>query len=106
MLCLSTDSNVPQIPYESLVMGSKIGEGSFESVHKAHWHSTPVAVKTLKIRRIKLVPKALAREVKVLSKVRHPHIILFMAYSVSNSALHLVSEYIPGSNWTTYSSVM
>ncbi|XP_060572655.1 probable serine/threonine-protein kinase DDB_G0267514 [Ruditapes philippinarum] len=97
-LNFSTDVNVPEIPYDSLCMGPKIGEGSFGTVHLAHYLFTPVAIKTVKIRRIKLVQKALEREVKVLSRVRHPHIILFMGYSVYNNALHIVSEYIKGSN--------
>ncbi|XP_060561002.1 uncharacterized protein LOC132720799 [Ruditapes philippinarum] len=93
-LNFSTDVNVPEIPYDSLCMGPKIGEGSFGTVHLAHYLFTPVSIKTVKIRRIKLVQKALEREVKVLRRVRHPHSILFMGYSVYNNALHIVSEYI------------
>ena len=37
-----------EISWEEILMGSKIGSGSFGTVYKAHWHG-PVAVKILNV---------------------------------------------------------
>ena len=47
---------------------------------------------------MKLVQKALEREVNVLSRIRYPNIVLFVAHSFDNNAFHIVSEYTQCSN--------
>lgn len=41
--------NLQNIPAEEILMGPRIGSGSFGTVYRAHWHG-PVAVKILKVK--------------------------------------------------------
>ncbi|XP_043204565.1 raf homolog serine/threonine-protein kinase Raf-like isoform X2 [Amphibalanus amphitrite] len=67
-----------EISWEEILMGNKIGSGSFGTVYKAHWHG-PVAVKILNVNDPS--PAQLAafnNEVAALRKTRHVNILLFM----------------------------
>ncbi|XP_066588348.1 raf homolog serine/threonine-protein kinase Raf isoform X3 [Prorops nasuta] len=60
-----------EIPADEILVGPRIGSGSFGTVYKAHWHG-PVAVKTLNVK----IPttaqlQAFKNEVAVLRKTRH-----------------------------------
>ena len=83
-------------PFLNLTKGPQIVEGSFGTVHMSHWLFTPVAVKTVKIRRMKLV------QVNVLRRIRYPNKVLFVAHSFNNNAFHIVSEHTQCSNVTVY----
>lgn len=86
-----------EILMDEILMGPRIGSGSFGTVYKAHWHG-PVAVKTLNVK----IPtsaqlQAFKNEVAVLRKTRHVNILLFMG-CVSKPQLAIVTQWCEGSS--------
>ncbi|KAL1461554.1 hypothetical protein WDU94_013439 [Cyamophila willieti] len=86
-----------EIPKEEILVGSRIGSGSFGTVYKAHWHG-PVAVKTLNVKDPTPAQlQAFKNEVAVLRKTRHVNILLFMGV-VSRPQLSIVTQWCDGSS--------
>ncbi|XP_078045033.1 serine/threonine kinase raf oncogene [Augochlora pura] len=86
-----------EIPADEILIGARIGSGSFGTVYKAHWHG-PVAVKTLNVK----IPtdaqlQAFKNEVAVLRKTRHVNVLLFMG-CVSKPQLAIVTQWCEGSS--------
>ncbi|XP_030763007.1 raf homolog serine/threonine-protein kinase Raf [Sitophilus oryzae] len=86
-----------EIPADEILVGARVGSGSFGTVYKAHWHG-PVAVKTLNVK----IPtaaqlQAFKNEVAVLRKTRHVNILLFMG-CVSKPQLAIVTQWCDGSS--------
>ncbi|XP_043253990.1 raf homolog serine/threonine-protein kinase Raf [Colletes gigas] len=86
-----------EIPADEILIGLRIGSGSFGTVYKAHWHG-PVAVKMLNVK----IPtaaqlQAFKNEVAVLRKTRHVNILLFMG-CVSKPQLAIVTQWCEGSS--------
>ncbi|KAF5276825.1 hypothetical protein FQA39_LY06377 [Lamprigera yunnana] len=86
-----------EIPADEILVGPRVGSGSFGTVYKAHWHG-PVAVKTLNVK----IPttsqlQAFKNEVAVLRKTRHVNILLFMG-CVSKPKLAIVTQWCEGSS--------
>lgn len=86
-----------EIPADEILVGTRIGSGSFGTVYKAHWHG-PVAVKMLNVK----IPttaqlQAFKNEVAVLRKTRHVNILLFMG-CVSKPQLAIVTQWCEGSS--------
>ncbi|KAK0083681.1 hypothetical protein PV325_008406 [Microctonus aethiopoides] len=86
-----------EIPADEILVGPRIGSGSFGTVYKAHWHG-PVAVKTLNVK----IPttaqlQAFKNEVAVLRKTRHVNILLFMG-CVSKPRWAIVTQWCEGSS--------
>ncbi|GBP17326.1 hypothetical protein EVAR_17814_1 [Eumeta japonica] len=82
---------------EEILLGPRIGSGSFGTVYKAHWHG-PVAVKTLNVKTPTPVQlQAFKNEVAVLRKTRHCNILLFMG-CVSKPSLAIVTQWCEGSS--------
>ncbi|XP_050305531.1 raf homolog serine/threonine-protein kinase Raf [Anthonomus grandis grandis] len=86
-----------EIPADEILVGNRVGSGSFGTVYKAHWHG-PVAVKTLNVK-IPTVQQlqAFKNEVTVLRKTRHVNILLFMG-CVSKPQLAIVTQWCDGSS--------
>ncbi|XP_066248445.1 raf homolog serine/threonine-protein kinase Raf [Euwallacea similis] len=86
-----------EIPADEILVGNRVGSGSFGTVYKAHWHG-PVAVKTLNVK-IPTVAQlqAFKNEVAVLRKTRHVNILLFMG-CVSKPQLAIVTQWCDGSS--------
>lgn len=86
-----------EIPADEILVGSRVGSGSFGTVYKAHWHG-PVAVKTLNVK-IPTVAQlqAFKNEVAVLRKTRHVNILLFMG-CVSKPKLAIVTQWCESSS--------
>lgn len=86
-----------EIPADEILVGSRVGSGSFGTVYKAHWHG-PVAVKTLNVKIPTLAQlQAFKNEVSVLRKTRHVNILLFMG-CVSKPQLAIVTQWCEGSS--------
>jgi hypothetical protein len=68
-----------------LKMIQPLGEGSFGQVWKAKWREEEVAVKTLtsEVCDSKAARQAFLNEMKIMSQLRHPNVVLFMAASVT-----------------------
>ncbi|RXI01945.1 hypothetical protein DVH24_015294 [Malus domestica] len=91
-----------EIPWEDLVIGERIGLGSYGEVYHADWHGTEVAVK--KFLDQDFSGAALAefkREVTFLSlvrimrRLRHPNVVLFMGAVTRPPNLSIITEFLP-----------
>ncbi|XP_046407232.1 raf homolog serine/threonine-protein kinase Raf isoform X2 [Ischnura elegans] len=86
-----------EIPADEILIGNRIGSGSFGTVYKGHWHG-PVAVKTLNVKDPTPAQlQAFKNEVAVLRKTRHVNILLFMG-CVSKPQLAIVTQWCEGSS--------
>ncbi|XP_071806054.1 serine/threonine-protein kinase A-Raf-like isoform X2 [Asterias amurensis] len=86
-----------EIPTEEIMMGPRIGSGSFGTVFKGHWHG-PVAVKRLNVTDPTASQlQAFKNEVAVLRKTRHANILLFMGCT-SKPQLSIVTQWCEGSS--------
>lgn len=86
-----------EIPANEILVGARIGSGSFGTVYKAHWHG-PIAVKTLNvINPTEAQLEAFKNEVAVLRKTRHVNILLFMG-CVGKPRLAIVTQWCEGSS--------
>lgn len=82
---------------EEILIGQRIGSGSYGTVYKGHWHG-PVAVKTLNVKDPTPAQlQAFKNEVGVLRKTRHLNILLFMG-CVSKPQLAIVTQWCEGSS--------
>lgn len=83
------------IQAEEILVGERIGSGSFGTVYKAVWYG-PVAVKTLNVRTPSVAQmEAFQNEVAMLKKTRHSNILLFMG-CVSTPSLAIVTQWCEG----------
>ncbi|KAK8392649.1 hypothetical protein O3P69_014822 [Scylla paramamosain] len=86
-----------EIPVDEILIGPRIGSGSFGTVYRGHWHG-PVAVKTLNVRDPTPAQySAFKNEVSVLKKTRHVNILLFMG-CVKTQQLAIVTQWCEGSS--------
>jgi len=86
-----------EIPADEILIGPRIGSGSFGTVYRGHWHG-PVAVKTLNVKDPTPAQlQAFKNEVAVLRKTRHVNILLFMG-CVSKPQLAIVTQWCEGSS--------
>lgn len=70
-----------------------IGSGGYGTVYEGMWKSTPVAIKVLEFDTP--VPRVMAiKEIDIMSRMRHPNIVLFMAASIQRERIHIVMEYL------------
>ena len=85
------------IDASEILMGPRIGSGSFGTVYKAHWHG-PIAVKTSNVKTpTNAQLQAFKNEVAMLKKTRHCNILLFMG-CVSKPSLAIVTQWCEGSS--------
>ncbi|KAL8136326.1 hypothetical protein V2J09_002327 [Rumex salicifolius] len=85
-----------EIPWEDLVIGERIGLGSYGEVYHADWNGTEVAVK--KFLDQDFSGAALAefkREVRIMRRLRHPNVVMFMGAITRPPNLSIISEYLP-----------
>ncbi|XP_039144213.1 probable serine/threonine-protein kinase SIS8 isoform X1 [Dioscorea cayenensis subsp. rotundata] len=85
-----------EIQWEDLVLGERIGLGSFGEVYRGEWHGTEVAIK--KFLHQDLSGDALEEfksEVRIMKKLRHPNVVLFMGAVTRVPNLSIVTEFLP-----------
>ncbi|XP_044499201.1 serine/threonine-protein kinase EDR1-like [Mangifera indica] len=85
-----------EIPWEDLVLGERIGLGSYGEVYHADWNGTEVAVK--KFLDQDFSGAALAefkREVKIMLRLQHPNVVLFMGAVTRPPNLSIITEFLP-----------
>ncbi|TVU30621.1 hypothetical protein EJB05_22252 [Eragrostis curvula] len=85
-----------EIHWEDLRIGERIGLGSYGEVYHADWNGTEVAVK--KFLDQEFYGGALDEfrcEVRIMRRLRHPNIVLFMGAVTRPPNLSIVSEYLP-----------
>lgn len=67
-----------------------VGSGAYSKVYRGDLFGTTVAVKKLNGGKL----EAFEHELKVLSRFRHPHIVLLMGYCLEEKCI--VSEFLEG----------
>ncbi|XP_058069264.1 serine/threonine-protein kinase EDR1 [Magnolia sinica] len=85
-----------EIPWEDLQLGERIGLGSYGEVYHADWNGTEVAVK-------KFLDQAFSGdaleqfrcEVKIMLRLRHPNVVLFMGAVTRPPNLSILTEFLP-----------
>ncbi|XP_057977946.1 serine/threonine-protein kinase EDR1 isoform X2 [Malania oleifera] len=85
-----------EILWEDLVIGERIGLGSYGEVYQADWNGTEVAVK--KFLDQDFSGAALAefrREVRIMRRLRHPNVVLFMGAVTRPPNLSIITEFLP-----------
>ena len=81
-----------QIHSSDIILGEQIGSGAFGEVYEAIWLNCKFAVKLLKTDDV----STLRREVGILSRLRHPHIIQLVGFSVAEMMSMIVMERMDG----------
>nr|ACQ57002.1 EDR1 [Glycine max] len=85
-----------EIPWEDLVLGERIGIGSYGEVYHADWNGTEVAVKKFLDQDFSgAALSEFKREVRIMRRLRHPNIVLFMGAVTRPPNLSIISEYLP-----------
>ncbi|KAM8719366.1 hypothetical protein ACLKA7_011995 [Drosophila subpalustris] len=81
------------VDFSEVTLGEKVGHGSYGVVCKAMWRNKLVAVKEFFA---SAEQKDIEKEVKQLSRVKHPNIIALHGISSYQQATYLIMEYAEG----------
>lgn len=85
-----------EIPWDDLILGERIGLGSYGEVYRADWNGGEVAVK--KFLDQDFSGAALAefkREVRIMRRLRHPNVVLFRGAVTRPPHLSIITEFLP-----------
>ncbi|BFI43450.1 protein MpMAPKKK26 [Marchantia polymorpha subsp. ruderalis] len=83
------------IDYKELRIGVRVGIGSFGEVFRGMWRGTEVAIKRLLEQDLTDENTAdFCNEISLLSRLRHPNVILFMGACTTPPHLSMVTEYM------------
>lgn len=85
--------------FTTIVFGPRIGAGGFGEVYKCKWDSKMVAVKTLQKIEDEDPEQVQAEfmvEMKLMSKLKHPHIVSFLGACVFTPRLAIILEFMAG----------
>mmetsp|Transcript_32511 Transcript_32511/g.103516 ORF Transcript_32511/g.103516 Transcript_32511/m.103516 type:complete len:470 (+) Transcript_32511:33-1442(+) len=77
--------------------GSRVGTGSFGTVHRATWRGTEVAIKRLHDKMVQ-DDRALAlfrMEMAIMCSVAHPNVVQFLGACTTSRPLSIVTEFLP-----------
>eukprot|EP00741_Cyanophora_paradoxa_P004534 tig00000808_g4403.t1 len=89
-----------EIDIQDIVISRKISEGGSGEMYEGAWNGTKVAIKKLKFNQVggsnHKVWAEFCSEVDMLSKLRHPNIVLFLGACSSAPNLWIVTEYLGG----------
>ncbi|KAH3765580.1 serine/threonine protein kinase [Pelomyxa schiedti] len=89
-----TALNAWKIDPKELTISKQIGVGSFGAVYKGEWRGTEVAIKQIQAQAVQHKLDEFEREVEILRLLRHPQVVLFMAFGVDQDYLYIVTEYM------------
>jgi len=87
------------IDAKEIVVGKKIGIGSFGAVHRAEWNGTQVAYKSMLDEDLKeSTIQDFSEEIRMMRALRHPNIVLFLGAVINPPRLGIVSELMTRGN--------
>ncbi|KAG2712537.1 hypothetical protein I3843_04G122700 [Carya illinoinensis] len=94
--------NKPLLPYEEwnidfseLTVGTRVGIGFFGEVFRGIWNGTEVAVKVFLEQDLTAENmEDFCNEISILSRLRHPNVILFLGACMRPPGLSMVTEYM------------
>lgn len=94
--------NKPLLPYEEwcieyseITVGTRVGVGFFGEVFRGLWNGTDVAIKVFLEQDLTTENmKDFCNEISILSRLRHPNVILFLGACMKPPHLSLVTEYM------------
>ncbi|KAL5748799.1 hypothetical protein ACOSQ2_026096 [Xanthoceras sorbifolium] len=85
-----------EIPWEEITLGERIGLGSYGEVYHGDWHGTEVAVKRFLDQGISGESlEEFRSEVRIMRRLRHPNVVLFMGAVTRAPNLSIVTEFLP-----------
>jgi serine/threonine protein kinase len=97
------DESVALIRADELRLVRRVGVGGFGEVFEGSWCGTTVAVKKMLAFALNdeaMLVKDFVRELQMLSRLRHPNILLLVGFCVDQGSQAIVSEYCSrGSVW-------
>jgi len=83
------------IPREELIFKAFLGKGYYGEVRLGEWRGSEVACKVIKRDDVKSDKwDLLQKEVEILSKLRHPKVILFLGVCLDSDYKYIVCEYM------------
>eukprot|EP01087_Luapelamoeba_hula_P007745 TRINITY_DN1900_c1_g1_i1.p1 TRINITY_DN1900_c1_g1~~TRINITY_DN1900_c1_g1_i1.p1 ORF type:complete len:1690 (-),score=189.26 TRINITY_DN1900_c1_g1_i1:61-5130(-) len=84
------------VDFAEIELKQQIGAGGYGAVHKAIWKDSDVAVKLLanSMHLSREVKKNFTDEVKIMTQLRHPNVILFMGACTKPPNLCIIMEYM------------
>ncbi|KEH26929.1 putative protein kinase TKL-CTR1-DRK-2 family [Medicago truncatula] len=85
-----------EILWEEITLGERIGLGSYGEVFHGEWRGTEVAVKRFLNQDISgEALEEFISEVRIMKRLRHPNVVLFMGAVIRPPNLSIVTEYLP-----------
>jgi hypothetical protein len=82
-----------EVDMNELEMGEQLGAGGYGEVHKAVWKGTEVAVKMMISENAgRELERNFKEEVRVMTALRHPNVVLFMAACTKPPKMCIVME--------------
>ncbi|XP_028065495.1 serine/threonine-protein kinase EDR1-like isoform X2 [Camellia sinensis] len=83
------------IDYRELTVGTRVGIGFFGEVFRGIWNGTDVAIKVFLEQDLTAENmKDFCNEISILSRLRHPNVILFLGACTKPPHLSMVTEYM------------
>ncbi|XP_062007776.1 serine/threonine-protein kinase EDR1-like isoform X6 [Rosa rugosa] len=98
----ATFDNKPLLPYQEwnidfseLSVGTRVGIGFFGEVFRGIWNGTDVAIKVFLEQDLTTENmEDFCNEISILSRIRHPNVILFLGACTKPPRLSMVTEYM------------
>ncbi|CAN6977114.1 unnamed protein product [Brassica oleracea var. botrytis] len=98
----STLQNQPLLPYQEwdidfseLTVGTRVGIGFFGEVFRGVWNGTDVAIKLFLEQDLTAENmEDFCNEISILSRVRHPNVVLFLGACTKPPRLSMITEYM------------
>jgi len=101
-LALRASVEAWEIDLGEIEVSGRIGEGSLGIVHKARWRNMDVAVKSMKGVGDQQSKEALQQEIEILSRNRHPNLVMFLGACTQVEPYKIVCEFMPSGSLVSY----
>eukprot|EP00033_Pygsuia_biforma_P003527 GCRY01003861.1.p1 GENE.GCRY01003861.1~~GCRY01003861.1.p1 ORF type:complete len:766 (+),score=168.79 GCRY01003861.1:243-2540(+) len=88
-----------EVDFEEVELDKLIGKGGYGEVYRGNFRGTDVAVKKLLVQKMeKKHLREFRHEINLMSKLRHPNVVLFMGASTRPPNLCVITEFMPRSS--------